>query len=436
MTNLILLFSAVLLLLIANYILNGREIFSAGCISAAVFALSSGYAMLFFEHYGTDISDKTVAVAVCSIAAIGAGELLARAAVRKREKFSQLEGTVENFSYIEIKKTYIIFIFILTVTLGILRYYYLYLVSLQYGNQHQILKAVAYTRDLLISGRLEGHRFLSYGCTFCMSASYAAVFIFFYNLLVCRHRDFLLLLPAAAYLLIPLASTGRVEYIQYLTVIFSVFVMCYRQSKGWKVKGNPKIFFAGTGIFAVFLAMFRYIGSMRDKWGGTSDIFTDLSAYLSAGIYGFDRFLNQGADSGHIFGYESFAWLYAVINRFFGTDIPVASFQPFYTVGNIRSNIYTGLKPFAQDFSVAGLLSICFFLGVFYSLWLERIRAAGDLRRSFLSVMGFSIFIYPMVMLSVAGTFRAILTTGYVLVFIFLGLLNRFVINPAKSREN
>lgn len=437
MTNLFLLFCVLILLLMTSFMLNGRDIFTISFISTGVFTLSVGYALVGFEHFATDITYETACVIVGALTAILLGECLAKALVQRNKYICNGEKSAESiaraFEPIEIRKLYVYFLFLLSLALGIVRYHQLYLISLRYGNPHNLFKAIAYTRAILIEGELEGNRFLSYGCVFCMAAVYTAIFIFFYNWILCSMRDLRLLLPVIAYLLIPLSSTGRVEYIQYLVAVFTMFVICYRRSRGWDTKGNFKILLSAIAGFTAFLCVFRLIGLLRDKWNLPSDVMTNLIGYLSAGIYGLNHFLDTGSDAGLVFGYDSLAWLYAILNRFFSTQIPVVNFQPFYSVGNIVSNTYTGLKPYIQDFSISGMLAICFILSFIDTLWLYSIKVTHDPRNCFMRIIGFSVFLYPIVMLSVAGTFNGLLTTGYVLFFVLLSMFNKLLIKPKRN---
>lgn len=436
MTNLIILFCALIVFLILEFTVNRGEFFSVGFIATAVFALSTGYAIICFAYFAADITLKTVCVVLGALAVIFVGECFANLVTQKTDSNGSLAKSAnaeKTFEPIVIKHSYVYFLTFLCLTLGAVRYYLLYRVSLSFGNPHNILKAIAYTRSALVAGELEGHRLLSYGCVFCMAAVYTALFIYFHNLLICKQNNLKLLFPVLAYLLIPLSSTGRVEYIQYLVVIFTIFVICFRRSKNWRKNGNIKILLTAVAVFVIFIFIFRFIGSLRDKWSMPSDVMKNLAEYLSAGIYGLDSFLDVGPDYSLSFGYESLAWLYAIVNRFFGTDISAISFQPFFTVGDITSNTYTGLKPFIQDFSILGMLCIGFLLGFINTFWLNFIKAADDLRKRFMWIVAFSIYIYPTAMLSVANTFNALLTTGYLLFFIMLAILNRFIINPDRS---
>jgi len=441
MSNLIILFCALIILLVAEYLISGREIFSACFIATAVFTVSTGYSLVASERFETDISIETVFIILGALLAICTGEWLVSAAMQRNNYVSvnsrYLKGAAKNTEIepILIRKELIYLLFALTLTLGLIRYYYLYQASLAYGNPGNILKAIAYTRTAMISDEIEGHRLLSYGCTFCMATTYAAIFIYFYNLYLCKKRELKLLLPTISYLLIPLSSTGRVEYIQLLLVVFSVFVICSRKSNGWRIRGNLKILLGAILALVVFVLIFRYIGSMRDKWGTQPDVMTDLIEYLSAGIYGLDRFIKTGRDYSLTFGYETFAWLYSILNRVFDAGLPVSSFQPHFTIGNVESNIYTGIKSFIQDFSVVGMLGICFFIGFIYSIWLNILKFAANIRMCFLGVIGFAVFIYPIAMFSVAGTYNALLTTGYLMFFVFLIILNELFINPRGSAK-
>jgi len=226
-----------------------------------------------------------------------------------------------------------------------------------------------------------------------------------------------ILLPIILICLSSLKSGGKVSFaIGFFLVLFPiVFKKDYRLKniiQDIRVRSNRiqklKIFI-GLSIFIVFFILITinrsqgvtynsYMSPFMMKMVKYSPTFYKIFVYITGPLGVLNEFLK---DTAFNFGGHSFLTIYNFLNKF-GADIPVNTYQTFYTVP-IKINVGTYIRELIEDFKIILALMVTFITGVVFSYNYVKIR----IQDSYINVIWASTLAYVIFMSFFMWSFRS-----------------------------
>lgn len=189
--------------------------------------------------------------------------------------------------------------------------------------------------------------------------TYVCIYVFLYNLVIHKKKNFYLLLPLIPDLALRLLTTSRTSFI----MLFFAFGICYvsvlfKKSSTRRIR-IPKWLYVSLAVF--FVAFMAY-GRARNEVQEIP-IISYVQMYTCASIYGLNHLIISGWESGPYFGFYSMQEIYRLLGI---NHVEIPSFQRnvvFNRFGE-TSNLYTSLNIPIMDFGILGALLLRFIAGI------------------------------------------------------------------------
>ena len=240
-------------------------------------------------------------------------------------------------------------------------------------------KEISVYRQLrLYSNTIHLPRFLSYGRRFLTCSSYILLYIYINNLVVSRQykRNIGLLFPSVICAFDEFIEGGRMEIVRIVIFAGIVFYILLQRNKGWhysfSFKNILKLGVAGI----LFMVVFTGLGQMLGRKSSTQGVLYNIAFYGGGGTILLDRFLNDSKIVSPFPGYLTLAKMYADIARRFGIEkynyVPDMEFRTFNGIS--LGNCYTVLRPYIQDFGLAGMLILVCIFSAFFTIYYYRLK--------------------------------------------------------------
>ncbi|WP_354021855.1 O-antigen polymerase [Exiguobacterium sp. PvP096] len=378
------------MLTLISYFLSGKDIISPWFISNSVYLISSFAVMLNYTNWNIDISQKTVIIIFLASISLGAGELLIRMLFNPKKKKNREKIFDNNADKIHLSNLFLTFSIVYMTMVFIWTFIEIYKLSILGGNNEGVMMMLKYARSQ--TSEYGFNTFLSISLAFSNSIAYFYIFYIIYNKVFYSNDKLnkFLYLPIILFCLQMILTTGRQIFIQILTMTLITFFILYKKKYGWNSK-NTKLLAYSLISVAVFMLAFFLLGFLTDKsFLGFS---RTLSLYVGGSIVGLDIFLkapvfysNEWIGSNTLFG------IYASLNQL-GFNFPKlrAPLENFY-IGYDSVNVYTPLRRYIQDFSIAGMIFIQFFIGMMYTTILMIIKNTSKISSL---IIIFAMFYYP-----------------------------------------
>lgn len=438
----VLLLVLLLAMLFFAYYLAEKNILSAWLISIMMFVFSTAIVVAFDDYFYREISERTIIIILLALLSWGVGEIFAKIVGTRlfghMPKGDVLGTTAIN--PIEISKWPVLFITIFVILFSIYKYYNLYKVSLVGGNNEGVLKAAKYARSYIIY-KLNGvdptsNVLTSQFTVISECVGYFFGYVFLYNLIWCRRKDFIYLWPTAAYCLVIISSTGRVDYVMLAAVLCIIAFVFIKARGGWTIASNKKILKIALISIIAIMVVFRLTGYLTDK-SVTYSVGENLAKYTGGGIIGLDIFLEKPSAKNVIYGQETLRPIYMLL-REWGFNIPwYSAFPPFYLFGlgeAFSSNGYSGLMEPIKDYGVVGLLVTRLILGTIYGFVIERIRIRKREELTPLRLIILGLAFYPVAMCAIGDVFGSLFGTAILYKILYLYLMQRFLLPKQKKK--
>ena len=311
----------------------------------------------------SDISVFTFFVVTANLIITYVGEQFAyRVKLKGKTSLAQI-NKVEAADIISISKAKtIILTIVLTIVAG-LRYRNFMSVSLQYAGKSSftnVMEMMYFARYSTTSSKNVslGNFFENQFVYVAEITAYMYIFIFVYNFIKFKRKQWWLLLPVIPHMFFAFMTTSRTAFIVlFLSIITSVFYTNIKDRSVTRILFSPRIL---IGV-SLFLGAFFWYGRARND---VTDIpiIDYIQMYSCASIYGLDQFLVGSKPVNPYFGYRTLQNIYEL----FGIDHPVGGLlynsMFVFNNNNSHSNINTSLALPIQDYGIFGTLVIRFFL--------------------------------------------------------------------------
>ena len=381
------------------FIFFDRNILSPSVLAVSMFVLSTFVAVLNIEAWKFTLSAYTVVMIMTSLLALVLGEFLVRLFFYRRRQ-SAHNYIPEN--PIKIHTGFIVFI---CIVLSLLCMHYLQelmrlAVAAGYTNSEGAL-FVAYVRTASLKPEIYGtvDRIAGWSSTLATVFAYVFLYIIWYNKIYCNTFNFLFLIPVITFLPYTVFSGGRTQFI-YL-IAFSIIVggTFYLQKHRWKIKSMFKILKAGVLGIAAFFVIFIAVGSLKSSTIVETALST-ISFYTGLSIPSLDDYFLHPRPEGEYFGEHVLFGIYAFLREF---DESIPDFYApydFVSFNGTKGNVYTVIRRYHEDFGIAGLYGMMFFLGFFYSLFYLKVN-----KRSCYGLLLYGFIIAPIVEASIEERF-------------------------------
>lgn len=339
-----------------SYYYFKKQLLSPTIISSGVFSLFSLIYLIFYKKIQYYLTFNTVIIITFSLLFTFIGEYLGRTLVffNKSNKIYSIKDNYDNKvrKYIETSKNRTYFIFFVMILVGVYRFYDLYKFSLTLGNNAGILGTISSTRLAYALGEYNGGNILIALLTTASEIiCYTYIYFFMYNFLVNKKIVYRNLLPIMGYCLIVVSFTGRTEYLKIGFSFLIVYLyLVYTNQTNYRLK--KKVINKLINICLIIAIVFFAYGNItRDE--EVSGI-NEIIAYSSAGIIGFDQYLNNPWKENPYLGYYTLQDAYSFIG--IKHNSAPQHHLPFFYFGNgkLSSNIYTSLLFPIQDYGIMG----------------------------------------------------------------------------------
>lgn len=322
-----------------------------------------------------DIHLITVIVILGALVATFLGEYLGCNAVIKKPKRRPTLFT--NTEPIEVSFWKTVLLTIIFAVVGILRYRNLGSFAMAFAGRsgfNSTIEMMSFARlgyvqmgtDVSLGGTIQNQFvYLSEIC------AYIYIFIFFYNLIVCKKRNLTLLLPILPDLLIRFVTTTRSVFIVLvIAVVFAFISVSQRLGKKW-ILFSPKLLRI-VGIFAIILIVY---GRLRNNV--TISTVRYIQMYTCSSLYTFDNFLMEHTSNSPYFGYYTLQSVYSLLG-IKHSIVPIWNPDAVFGINGAVTNIYTCLYDTVSDFGIMGMLLVKFIEAIIASSIINRFLSSNE----------------------------------------------------------
>lgn len=425
------LFIGIIFLFIFSYYTFKRNLLNPSVVLCSVFMISTLFLMLNYKEWDVNINEKTILIVFMTIISFMVGNLLIYFNHNLKKNKILKKESINSISTIGVKKTILIDLFLL---LGLVFYIKnVYEISLLAGNPGGYENMLFYAREAKLNfydiNRISINIFY-----FAKAISYIYIFSFLNFTLQdgLKIRKLYLLSPVIIYFVFLIFSTGRTELI-YLFIYFLTiyFILLYRKYK-FNTKMNKKIIIWSLLSWGFFMVFFFISGEILGR--SDSKIFYSISRYTGSSLAALNTFLNGYIENRNIyFGQNTLFSIYSVLRKL-NNNIPnfYAPYEFVYFT-DMRTNIYSAIRRYIEDYGIGGFYSITFFLGAFYGIFFNYVTYR---RKDFLLIM-YAVFSFPIFEFPIEERFFMVLfPSGFINNFIFIGILYYVLIyRPSKKQK-
>lgn len=366
---------------------------------------------LQIENWRVVISENTVFLIIMSLIFFMLGSVCSSKRNKKNEKLK---------IKIRIPKFYLNCIVIYSILIFILYFKEVYELSKIGGNNKGIEGMIFYARHAILSniGKISYYISISifFIKSFVLILIYEVVKKYIKNQKIdCLKRKITIFI---IYIGIIILSTGRTEFIYLIVYLLNIYSILYFQKFNWNKKINYKIMRLGVVSFILFLVIFSIIGYLRNS-NQQETIFNMISIYVGSSIPALDIFLKNFDKPNGYFGSHTLAIFYKLLLKL-GWKVPELYGPCEFVWFNpeTKTNVYTALKRYIEDYDILGLFVIMFILGYIYTFFFNKCYYE---KNSDFNLICYSILCYPLYEISIEErVLTTILTTGTIYTIIFI----------------
>jgi oligosaccharide repeat unit polymerase len=362
------------------------------------------------------------------------GEIISIFIFRRKSK-NKFYNQMKDFNKIRIPMYTIIFLTIIGIFIEIYYFKYIYKLALAggYGINGRSILFNARAAMLDTSINIAPSWILKFGRSALEGFSLICIYIFIYNKVFANTKkiEWRYLLPNILYIIQMILSTGRTELIYFIMYILILLFIIWKIRYNWSKKIDFRIIkYALIGII-IFLISFRLLGYLTGK-SQYLNLWNNFSIYLGSPIIAFSKYLNKNITN-TIFGEETLSNFYRIMNHFgFDFKIIAVPLEPVIW-DNVKTNIYTSLRRYIQDYTILGMILIQFILGLLYGSWFNWIKRK--------NLIGFPLILFSKLFYPVLESvieerfFNLVLTPGSVYDVIMLYIMYKVLIHKYNQSE-
>lgn len=212
-------------------------------------------------------------------------------------------------------------------------------------------------------------RIITWGYLFITSTGFVWIYILINNILVSKKVNLLLYVECALCFLLSLLSAGRIQLIQYVVAMVSIYYILFNRKSGWKVNIGFKIIMKIIIGICLILSLFS---GLRSFVGRTSkqDPISYVTTYVGGSINLLDMFLQDKPTKSDIWGKETFY----EVNKFIGRKLDkpnliyVGHKEFRYANGVSIGNVYTAFRNYIYDFGYIGFVFLTMISSLVFSV--------------------------------------------------------------------
>lgn len=425
------LFIGLVFLFVFSYYIFKRNLLNPSVVLCSVFLISTFFLTLNYKEWGVNINEKTVLVIFLTIFSFMMGNLLIYFNKKLKKVKILKKEEVNIISTIGIRKTLIIDFLLL---IGLIFYIRnVYEISLLAGNPGGYENMLFYAREAKLKfydiNRISINIFY-----FAKAVSYIHIYSFINFTLQkgLKIRKLYLLSPLVIYLVFLVFSTGRTELIYLFIYLLTIyFVLLYRKYN-FNSKINKKILIWSVFSWGLFIIFFFISGEILGR--SDSKVFYAISRYTGSSLAALNTFFSHPIETKSIyFGQNTLFSIYSILRKF-NKDIPnfYAPYEFVYFI-DMRTNIFSAIRRYVEDYGMNGLYSITFFLGAFYGIFFDYVTYK---KKNFLLIM-YTVYSFPVFEFPIEERFFMVLfPSGFINNFIFIGSLYYILIyRPSKKHK-
>lgn len=418
------LFSGVLILFFLSFFLFKKNILNPSVIVCSVFLISLFFSILNEKEWKINFHLNTILLIFSTLIIFILGNSTVCLLFKKRYKRIKKNKIISN-KIISFKV-----VLLIDIILFIVLYKYFdetYKLSLIGGNPGGYNLMLFYARN----AKLNFHsinRLTVYSSIFVKAISYIYYFIFSYFSIFKKFKikNLFLLSPLLIYCGFIILSTGRAEFIYLLIYMLTIFFVLYQQKYNFSFKVTKKIIVFGILSLIVFFIIFSLAGLLTGKTQSKS-VFEMISIYTGSSLPALDIYINSPKIPNKYFGEHTLFTVHKILRIFGNTQIPqLTSTYDFVYFGDIKTNIYTPIRRYFEDFGLFGLYLITFIFGKFYGIFFY---CASYKKNNFFILILYATFSYPLFMFSIDDVFfKGLFPMELIYDFIALGTIYYFFV--------
>ncbi|WFB39436.1 MULTISPECIES: O-antigen polymerase [Lacticaseibacillus] len=434
-----------ILILIAAYFLNNRELMSPAVLYSGAFAFSGLWALAYAGKWFLEPSSLTVLVLV------GGGlefifvtwfihlffsSIRSKQVVNEHDLTRAVDNQKLNVGKEKIEEwtvaTWKLVLILVVLIVGI--FYTIYEIK-KIGGGMSLGDAIYYVRVQTIF-TINGNtlprsvsiiRNFSLSCGFFFGYLLVREFVYFHKFSL--SNVFIVLLAIVTTLLMG----DRTEMVVVLIAIFCYYYCLLRTKSNWSKPNNKKfiagIVIVGTIVLLVFPPIANMLGRESDAGSNSLDY---LSVYIGAEIKNLDIFLRTTTIpvTGSVWGSQTFVNILPWFAKIFNFTLPPEGLTlPYQTVNGVYlGNVYTTYYAYLYDFGIWGVFTLVPIMAGISQLFFERIRVTKNPNHVPYSILIYSNIVSSLVLSFFSNKFfEQIFARQFVLIIFFWVFLNFFI---------
>lgn len=433
------------LILIAAYFLNNRELMSPAVLYSGAFAFSGLWALAYAGKWFLEPSSLTVLVLVGGglefvfvtwfihlfFSSIRSKQVMNEQAPGYSPDDQGLDAGEEKIKPWTIA-TWKIVLIVVVLIIGIL--YTIYEIR-KIGGGMSLGEAIYYVRVQTIF-TVNGNtlpRLVSIIRNFSLSCG------FFFGYILVRERVYFHKLSLSNILIVLLAIVttllmgDRTEMVVVLIAIFCYYYFLLRTKNNRSKPNNKKFIIGVVTVGTVVLLLFPQIANLlgRESDAGSNSL-DYLSVYIGAEIKNLDIFLRTSTIpvTGSVWGSQTFVNILPWFAKIFNFTLPAEGLiLPFQTINGVYlGNVYTTYYAYLYDFGIWGVFTLVPVMAGISQLFFERILATRNPNHVPYSILIYSNIVSTLVLSFFSNKFfEQIFARSFVLIILFWVFLNIFV---------
>lgn len=407
--------------------------------ASAMFALFSFVYSITFGYMISDISFTTLGAITGFLLVTAMGEYFGnRVCIFVNSTNTQKKVLGENKGEIFISKWKVILVSLVFMIVAVDRFRNLRIVASKYagGSLSGIMQMMTNARLAFVysNKNLElSNTFFNQLIYMCEITTYIMIFIFLFNYINYKKKQWYLLLPMIPDLIIRFLSTSRTSFIILVAaIIVSYFCIIIKRQKYRKIHISSKVII-GIMIFAV---VFMIYGRVRND-AEAIPVVNYIQMYTCSAIYGLNDLLKRGWDKIPYFGFYTLQNIYDLLGISHDAVKTWGRMVTFSVNGN-HANLYTSLADPIRDYGILGTFIIRFMAAVISTKILKKFVNTSHISNSFYIILYFAIVTVYCYLYSAIGDVFAdyFLNPGLMIrYFIYAWGLIKFFYKPTVVKE-
>ena len=356
-------------LAITYYYIFKKDVLSVSFLSCIIFILSTLAAFISYKIDGSwnyvELHQQTAIYIVISMICVGIGEFIVKKIICKNNKSEKKDIKFINVTNLKI---------IICVAFLIITFFLIYTDMCEITNTKGLSKVInAYKLNSVMyndSDNIEQIIFI-YTQMYSVSIVIGIIFLYIYINNLCFNyklkSNFKFIMPIIISMLLSMLLGGRSAIMRFIVAAFIFFMIIYRRKRKINLLKFVRI---GLMILIIVLPLFyMLLGAIGQS---TQNSFVNyMTFYLGSPIPGFDEYLeneyNKQVVSKH-FGENTFVGIQQILYKIHIIDYYNIYQSEWLDFGNgLKSNVFTGIKTYFQDFGLYGIVGFQILFGIIYS---------------------------------------------------------------------